>query len=218
VKFSLQDHLTTLLAYGLLGHSTDDIDIDGISTHHSFFAAVLSAVPALLALPNRVDHLHDRRCCPSHSSHDVRSQELEFRREICRTATSPSTINHANFGTTCESAICTASHVAFSGTRLLVVLSSCQCKQPFVRPLLCAPLFSLSSGLGNNNNLARYLRNFASHCSLPPSPTACASSATCLNGHELDFPNYAFYSHFATRLACTSRIRLHDSALRPLLF
>jgi hypothetical protein len=82
------------------------------------------------------------------------------------------------------------SHVAFRepGLSSLSRHVNHQCKQSFFRSPT-SPLFSLSSGLGNNNNLARHLRTSLLSSSLPPSQTACASGATHLNGHELDFPN-----------------------------
>jgi hypothetical protein len=92
----------------------------------------------------------------------------------------------------------------------VVALSSCQCKQSFIWfahfPIVLA-LFRIRTWQQQPCSAFTVL---TSRCSLPPSQTACASSATCLNGHELDFPNYAFLFP----LCCATRLHISRKATR----
>jgi len=66
------------------------------------------------------------------------------------------------------------------GTKPYVVAcSACQCKQSFAH-FSTIPINIIPQPL---------LEIYGSHQHLTPSQMACASSATRLNGHELDFPN-----------------------------
>jgi hypothetical protein len=82
-----------------------------------------------------------------------------------------------------------------------------------------SPLFSLSSGSGlGNNNLARHSRFSLLAVPCRPARRRAPAAPHVSMAMSLIFPTTPFYSHFAARLACTSRVRLHDSAFRPLLF
>lgn len=127
------------------------------------------------------------------SSHDVRSQKLEFQQKICRT--SYITVHYKPREFRNELRKCDLQQHLMWHVDFVVALSSYHGKYVVAGSHPYSPFFSLSSGLGNTIP-TRYFygSHYFSLFPVRPARRRAPAAPPCLNGHELDFPNYSLPS------------------------